>query len=328
MSIVKDDMLFSTRTVRLPSTLTPEQSSKQLITEVRRTVASHKVSADSDAITNIVVSGQEAQHRHFKGNLEGQLGMTVAFLDPFDLVDVDNRPDKESEVDPTRFASLLGALETEISGKSPRLDFANVRKLEVKKTDFSKVYFYGGCAAAVFIFSLFLAWWILRSQTLEIAAARGNLKLARGINEGNGSIPPVEQRLKEVELIDQWKTKDINWLTEISSFSERFLLPDDVIADSFWASVQRDGTPKIVLEGKIVQDLAKTDQLIDVLRQRPYKVETIDTGTVAPDQQSDYQSTFEYHLRLPDSALPNLNMLNRQATQFGRSDVSQQESRP
>jgi len=328
MSIVKDDMLFSTRTVRLPSTLTPEQSSNQLITEIRRTVASHKVSAAGDSISNVVVSGQEAQHRHLKGNLEGKLGMTVAFLDPFDLVDVENRPGKNNDVDPSRFASLLGALETEISGNSPRLDFANVRKFEVKKTDFSKFYFYGALATAVAVFGLFLSWWILRSQSQLIKTARANLDSAREINEGNDLVPGVEQRLKEIGLIDQWKTKDVNWLTEISAFSERFLLPDDVIADSFTASVQRDGTPKIVLNGRIVEDLDKTDQLINALRQRPYKVETIDSGTVAADEQSDYQSTFEYHLRLPDSALPNLNKLNRRAAQFGRPDASQQGSQP
>lgn len=326
MSIVKGDMLFSTRTVRVPKSLTAEQSSNQLITEVRRTVASHKSSADGDSINNIVVSGQEAQHRHLKGDLEGKLGLAVTFLDPFDLVDIENRPDKDSDVDSARFASLLGALETEISGEPPRLDFANVRKTEEIKTDYSKLYFYGALAALVAFVGMFFAWLILRSQANQIEIAERNLVEAVKNNQGNSRIPPVEQQLKEVQLIDQWKMEDINWLTELSSFSTGYLLPDDVIADSFTASVQRDGTPKIILNGRIVEDLAKTDQLVKALSARPYKVETIDSGTVAPDQESEYPSTFEYHLKLPDSALTNLNMLNRQASQFDRAAASKSGS--
>ena len=322
MSIVKGDMLLSTRTVRVPKTLTPEQTSKQLITEVRRTVASHKTSADGESINNIVVSGQEAQHRHLKGDLEGKLGLAVTFLDPFDLVDVENRPYKDSDVVPARFASLLGALETEISGQPPRLDFANVRKTEEIKTDYSKLYFYGALAALIAFVSLFFGWLILRSQAKAIETANANLVEATAVNQGNNLIPPVEQQLKEVGLIDQWKMENINWLTELSAFSKGYLLPDDVIADSFTATVQRDGTPKIVLLGRIVEDLAKTDQLIKALKERPYKVDTIDTGTVGPDQPNDYPSTFEYHLRLPDSASTNLNMLNREANQFNGSEAS------
>ena len=328
MSIVKGDMLLSTRTVRLPNTLTPEQSSKQLITEVRRTVASYKISADGDSIGDIVVPGEEVQHRHLKGNLEGQLGMKVKFLPPFDLVDVQNRLEKDSAIDPARFASLFGALETEVAGESPRLDFVNVRKTEEVKTDYSKLYFYGALAAIVAFVGMFLAWMILRSQAQAIETAKANLLTAVELNQGNGTIPPVEQQLKEVGVIDRWKTEEINWLTEFSEFSQAYLLPDDVIADSLTASVQRDGTPKIELSGRIVDDLAKTDQLIKELNKRPYEVQTIDTGTAPPDQQSEYPSTFVYHLRLPDSALTNLNTLNRRASQFGRSATSEPGSQP
>ncbi len=328
MSIVKGDMLLSTRTVRLPDSLTPEQSSKQLITEVRRTVASHKISADSDAIQDIVVPGQEVQHRHLKGNLEGQLGMNVKFLSPFDLADVQSGLDKDSAVSPARFASLFGALETEVAGEQPRLDFVNVRKTEEIKTDYSKLYFYGALAAAVAVVGMFLAWMILRSQASAIETAKANLLAAVEVNQGNGTIPPVEQQLKDVGVIDQWKTEEINWLTELSQFSQRYLLPDDVIADSFTASVQRDGTPKIELSGRIVDDLEKTDQLIRELNKRPYEVQTIDTGTAPPDQQSEYPSTFVYHFQLPDSALTNLNILNRRASQFGKTATSKSGSQP
>ena len=319
MSIVEKRELLSTRTVRIPSTLTSEQSSKQLITEVRRTLASHTITSGGEPIRDIVVSGLQARHRHFKGDLEGKLEMSVTFLNPFDLVEVDDQLQKDGGVDPARFASLLGALKTEVAGKAPRLDFAHVRKTEVKKTDYSKLYFYAALAALVAFVGLFFGWWILRSQTQEIETAQANLVEALKINEGNDRFPPVKQILNEVRLIDQWKSEDVNWLTELSEFSQRYLMPDDVIADAFTASVQRDGTPKIVLQGRIVEDLTKTDELTGALSRRPYQVETIDIGTVGPDQPSDYRSTFEYHLRLPDSALTDLNELNQRAALFARA---------
>lgn len=318
MSVVGNGMLLSTRTVRLPQSLSPDQRAKQLITDVRRTLASHKLSSGGDGVAKVVVSGEEARHRHLKGDLEGKLGAEVVFVDPFALMDVVNLPKVHEAVDFARFASLFGALKTEMEGDSPQIDFANVRKTAVKKKDFSKLYFYGALAAAVTLVGLCFAWWILSSQANEIESAKANLVEAIKINQGDNRFPSVDQKLNEVRLIDQWKTEDVNWLMELSDFSGRYLLPDDVIADSFTASVQRDGTPKIVLRGRIVEDLAKTDQLIESLSARPYEVEPIDTGTVAPDQASDYPSTFEYHLRLPDTVKTDLNSLNRRATEFAR----------
>jgi len=82
------------------------------------------------------------------------------------------------------------------------------------------------------------------------------------------------------------------------------------------------------LRGKIVEELSKTDQLVKALRERPYEVEPIDTGTVAPDQESDYQSTFKYHLKLPESAMTDMNTLNSRAVEFIRTNGSTEGSQP
>lgn len=313
MSIIQNAQLVSTRTVRLPQSLTPEQHSKQLITEVRRTLASHKISVNSEAVTQVVVSGNQSRHRHLKGDLEGKLGLSVSFINPFDLAGGPQPSSGDTEIEPARFTSLLGALKSYRNGSSPQLDFINVRKTEVKKTDYSKIYLYAAISATAVLMGLLLAWWVLRTQAQKIEAARANLVDAIKINAGDDRFPSVEQKLSEVRLIDRWKTEDVNWLSELSKFSQRYLLPDDVIVDAFTASVQRDGVPKIVLKGRIVEELSKTDQLIKALTERPYEVEPIDTGTVARDQQTEYRSTFEYHLRIPESAKTNIDALNQRA---------------
>lgn len=313
MSIVADGQLVSTRTVRLPQSLTQDQRSKQLITEVRRTLASHKASSSGDMVAQVVVTGEPSRYRHLKGDVESKLELPVSFLNPFDLIDGGSSSTGDPEIEPARFTSLLGALKLQRAGQPPQLDFINVRKTEIKKADYSKVYIYAALAASIALVGLFFAWWVLRTQAQDIKTARSNLVNAIKLNEGNDRFPSVDQKLNEVRLIDQWKIEDVNWLTELSQFSQRYLLPDDVIADSFTASVQRDGVAKIVLKGRIVEELAKTDQLINALSERPYEVEPIDTGTVAADQQSDYPSTFEYHLRIPESAKTDLMTLNRRA---------------
>jgi len=216
MSVVSDGKLLSTRTVRLPMSLPTDKRAKQLITEVRRTLASHKMSSGGGSINHVVVSGEEARHRHLKGDLEGKLGMTVAFIDPFSLMEVLDRPTNGSAVESAKYACLLGALKAETAGIAPQLDFANFRKNVVKKTDYSKLYLYGGLAALVAFFSLFLAWWVLRSQAQEIETVRARLVEAIKVNEGDGRFPSVDQKLSEVRLIDQWKMEDVNWLTELS----------------------------------------------------------------------------------------------------------------
>ena len=120
--------------------------------------------------------------------------------------------------------------------------------------------------------------------------------------------------------------QNVNWLTELSSFSDRYLLPDDVIADSMTGSVQRDGSGKIVLKGRIVEELSKTDQLIKALQSRPYEVEPMDTGTVSSDQKSEYSSTFVYHLQLPPSAMTDLSSLNRRAAEYVNKSYEAMES--
>jgi len=216
--------------------------------------------------------------------------------------------------------SSLGALKMELADTRPDIDFLNPRRPVVKKVDYRKYQYYAAAAAAIAFIVMVLGWRTLGAQKQEIVDLRATLREKIQINEGNDKMPSVDQRLAEVGKIDAWKTDEVNWLVELSEFSDRYLLPDDVIADSFNGTVQRDGTAKINLRGRIVDDLEKTDQLINTLSRRPYKVDTKKTGAVPVEQQSsDYPSNFEYDLRLPDTALVNLNKLNQRATEFRRS---------
>lgn len=300
LSLIDGQKLISTRTVRLPASMSADQRSKQLISEVRRTLAAARTASQGRKVKRVVISGKEAKNRLLAGDLAGPLGMEVDFLDPFSKVEVENRPLLESLEFPGRYMSSLGGLQLELAGTRPDIDFLNPRRPVVKKVDYTKYYYYAALAAGIAFFAFVLGWRTLGAQKEEIAEKRATLNEKIRINEGDDNMPSVNQRLAEIGRIDAWKTDEVNWLVELSEFSNRYLLPDDVVADSFTASFRPGSAGTIDLKGRIVDDLAKTDELIESLGQRPYSVEPKDTGVDTTDRDSKLTSTFQYLIKLVD----------------------------
>ena len=201
---------------------------------------------------------------------------------------------------PGRYMSSLGGLQMELADTRPDIDFLNPRRPVVKKVDYRKYQYYAALAAAIAFIAMVFGWRTLGAQKQEIADLRATLVEKIRINEGDERMPSVDQRLAEVGKIDAWKTDEVNWLVELSEFSNRYLLPDDVVADSFIASFRPGSHGSINLNGRIVDDLAKTDQLIRSLGQRPYSVEPKDTGVDKSDRDSKLTSTFQYLIKLVD----------------------------
>ncbi len=301
LSLMDGQKLISTRTVRLPADLTADQHSKQLIAEVRRTLAAARTATGGRKVEHVVISGEQKNNRLLSGDLAGPLGMKVEFVDPFSQVAVERSASTGTLELPGRYMSSLGGLRMELAGERPDLDFLNPRRPVVKKTDYRKYQYYTALAAMIAFVTMVFGWRTLGSQQQEIEDLRVLLVDKMQLNEGNGNSPSVDQRLAEIGKIDAWKMDGVNWLVELSEFSNRYLLPDDVVADSFTASFRPGVAGTINLSGRIVDDLSKTDQLIKSLRQRPYGVEPTDTGVDTSDRDSKLTSTFEYLIRLIDA---------------------------
>ena len=129
------------------------------------------------------------------------------------------------------------------------MDFVNPRKPIVVKRDNSRRYQVGAAVAAVFVIAIASGWWMLRQQTSEINRLREDLAYLVRLNEGVGDNPSVDQITDEVDKIDAWKVADINWLKELSEYSERSLTPDDNIVDVFDAitGLKAGGNARIVV---------------------------------------------------------------------------------
>ena len=298
LSVVEGQNLLVTRTVRVPKELSADKRSKQLISEVRRTLAFARTATGGRLVEHVVVSGEPARNRHLAGDLSGPLKMEVQFLHPFRDANLETELDVDGVESPGRYMATLGGLVKELSGTRPAIDFLNPRRPIVKQTDYTKYYYYAALAAGIALIALFFSWWKLSQQTNEIVELRAERDRKMRLNEGDDNTPSVEQRLAEVGKIDQWKMEEVNWLVELSEFSKRYLLPDDVIADSFTAALRRDSPATIDLSGRIVDDLSKTAELLGSLSARPYSVEPIDTGVDTSDRDSKLTSTFEYQIKL------------------------------
>ena len=300
LSLIDGKKLISTRTVRLPANMSPDKRSKQLISEVRRTLAAARTASQGRKVKRVVISGKAEKNRLLAGDLAGPLGMEVEFMDPFSKVEVEDGAVINAIELPGRYMSSLGGLQMELADTRPDIDFLNPRRPVVKKVDYRKYQYYAALAAAIAFIAMVFGWRTLGAQKQEIADLRATLVEKIRINEGDERMPSVDQRLAEVGKIDAWKTDEVNWLVELSEFSNRYLLPDDVVADSFIASFRPGSRGRISLNGRIVEDLAKTAALLESLEQRPYSVETMDTGVDKSDRDSKLTSTFEYQIKLVD----------------------------
>ena len=302
LSILDGQRLLATRTVRMPAQLESDKRSKLMIAEVRRTLAAARTSTAGRKVEHVVISGEEKRNRLLAGDLAGPLELNVEFVQPFESVGVERKIDVNAIERPGRYMSSLGGLKTELAGGRPELDFLNPRRPVIKKVDYRKYWYCAALAATIGLIGLFCAWSVLRSQQSEIAEQEAILLEKVSLNEGTNGQPSVDQRVAEIQKIDQWKLDEVNWLVELSEFSQRYLLPDDVIADSFVASVRPNFPGTINLNGRIVDELSKTDQLIESLGTRPYSVEPIDTGVDNSQRDSKLRSTFEYLIKIVEPA--------------------------
>jgi hypothetical protein len=283
-------------------------------------LAAARSASQGRKVKRVIISGNEAKNRLLAGDLAGPLKMEVDFMDPFSKVQVEDSSILNAVELPGRYMSSLGGLQRELAGTRPDIDFLNPRRPVVKKVDYRKYQYYAALAAAIAFVAMVLGWRTLGAQKQEIEDLRAVLASKIQVNEGDGNLPSVDQRLAEVGKIDAWKNDEVNWLVELSEFSNRYLLPDDVVADSFTASSRPGSLGTINLKGRIVDDLAKTDELIKSLGQRPYSVEPKDTGVDKTDRDSKLTSTFEYLIKLVDQ--PNDEDQGSPTLQLDRSALA------
>ncbi|MCH2182821.1 MAG: hypothetical protein MK108_12525 [Mariniblastus sp.] len=264
--------LMATRTVRTSKDYESEEVARNLAGQIRRTLASTASLLEGRPLEEFLVIGAEDRLPHMKQMLDENFDQAVIFTDPYKTVPGISAIAKDLPEHPERFAALVGALMREASGQAHTIDFIHPRQPIVNRNNLSRVYLFGGLAAAMLVCMLVAGWWLLSSQDVRIAELNDNLRKIKKTNEGDRNQPGVEQIIGEVNLIDDWQTKNINWLDELYEFSQRFETPDDAIVDSMTLSANERNVG-LSLKGR-VGSIGVNSVLRTNLTARPYLVKT------------------------------------------------------
>jgi Tfp pilus assembly PilM family ATPase len=320
LTIVEGKKLVATRTVRVPDSFNDNERANQLISEVRRTLASSKRSMGGKKIVEVILCDDPTTNKHLSGDLTKRLELPVSFIDPFKESNLSG-VSRVSNVDrPYLFTSVLGSMSQMAAGDRPEIDFVNPRRPAVKEVNRDRYYLYGGLAALAALMMVFFAWWTLSSQSSRIENLKQQASDARKLNQGNGIVPPVDETLAVVGKIDKWKKADVNWLDELDELSKRYLTADETIVASFEARVGKD-RPKITIKGKVdsgvsekalVSSLTKPEDVQGQPFQR-YSVTEGTSGNTTDDE--DYSMTFNHTMTLEDDD-QFIWQMNKRANEF------------
>lgn len=305
--VTKGDRVITTRSIRVSQNHNADKRSQQLLSEVRRTVASSKRQLGDAKIQGLMLLDQEKSNRALIGNLSQRLGLDIEVIDPFENLARIGQS-KETIESPWQYAALLGSVAHFGTDHAPGIDFLNPTRPKEVEVDHRRWWFYGGLAGLAAALVLLFAWWTLSSQTAEIAELRESLADQIKVNSGGGNRPDVETTLARTKLIDDWQKANIQWLDEIDEMSQRFLTADEAMVSNFDASVRRN-TPTVNLSGKIISN-EQDRKLFESLEARPFVVTPTKADVIGDadypysfgtkltiDQKNDWLKAIDDHVR-------------------------------
>ncbi|MEM7782475.1 MAG: hypothetical protein AAF623_03915 [Planctomycetota bacterium] len=297
LTVVDGLRLLTTRTVRLPESYDTQQRARNLLSEIKRTIASTRKSLGDRSIEAAMLIGQSEVNQAVSEALDKDLGILSDQISPLDFCQSGSRLGQPAN--PERYTALLGALSKHHQKGRHTIDFSNPRRPVVKKRDFSKFYIYGALAAVLFLTASGFGYFYLQGLSEEIASYEEDLKALKTQNAGNANRPSAEDLVAEVDKIDSWLTRDVDWLEELYQFSELALTPDDTIVDSFTGQIGKlppsnvvvDDSNRLEYDHRIflkmkVADVEKEKELRQSLRSRPYRVSSQRNNKL--DDSEDY----------------------------------------
>ncbi len=310
LNITNGVALVATRSLRRQNSTDEAAQIKQLLGEVKRTLASSSSELGNKSIEEILICGLKVDYELLADQLFQTFNYPVKCVDPTSCLQSGTFAVQDPPPQIERFASLMGALAQECSRQRHRVDFLNPRKTVVRTIDRKRTTIYAGSAAALVLLAIVCAWWVLSSQDRKLETLNNQLAQIIRQNEGENGRPGVDQIIGEVSRIDDWVVWDVDWLEELSQVSQRFMTPDDAIVDNFTAELGNDSA-QMILKGRMAEIDSGTE-LKSELATRPY---TVKSGrTLRLDDDSDYQLSIEANLSIEQDraeVLRNLNELAR-----------------
>ena len=298
LSVVRNDKLILSRTVRVPDSYTVEKFDAWLPGEIRRTMTAAQSQLGSDEIESIIVCSSVEEHGRLGQELEASFQTEIKFIRPFELINKSNRFQSPAHND--GFASLLGSLLRNTSESHHGIDFANPRKRVAKKLDHKKIMKFAAIAATLLILGAGGIWWTLSNKQAEITRLQGLIDQLRPETQ------QTEGAIQNAEIIDEWKKRQIDWVEELYRLSHAVPEPDDTRLIRVTANANRIDNASLQLSG-----LLKNSSFRDVkdqLEDRPYVVRPKNITTTA---DGGFSQKYVVDLFFPfPKILPNGQVVN------------------
>ncbi len=325
LSVTYRNRIVLTRTVRLSHG--DSERATQLIREIRRTIAALQNQQKGGSISKILILGERSQHQKLADDIVREVDLGCETLRTAGFVSIAQTALEPLTDDDGSLAPLLGALGVGGEPAADLIDFMAPRRRPVSKHDPRKLYYIGGGLAAALAICLLIALVMFAQRRSQIAG------LQKQLDELNQATKDAKALIADVDLIDQWKRGDINWLDELSEISSRYPLPDISLAKTFHGSmvpVLNEPTGQITIEGLVTNQIDE-GKMEESLRGRPYMVRP---GTVGPlpSDVRDYANSYSLTLKVDlqsrdiDKLVPNLSTAEKAPTDKDNAPASSDPS--
>lgn len=283
LTLVCEEQVILSRTVRLPVTADQSQVAVRLLIEINRTLmTAPQVQLGGDTVERVYILGGADEHQGLVDRVRAELSLPVEVFDPFESLSVPSElvPDQRG-----RFSALLGMVLDE-ARDSHAADFLNPRQ-PPKPPDRRRLAAIVAAAVVVLVLAgIYHAWSELAATEQSIRPVKLKAQL---INEIDTSAKTDEQ-VKLLNAIQAWDARNVVWLEELRDLSQRFPSARDAIVLRMSMATGRSGGGEIDLQG-LVRDPKIVVQLEAGVRDEYHNVRG--GGTRQRKTEKDYTWSFD-----------------------------------
>lgn len=286
LTVIDDQALLLTRTVRLHGSETNEAQARGVLGEIRRTIAAASNQLGGRRVEKVILCGDGTDHAALKQLVEQELNMPAELFDPFAQVRLTGQRPKHSG----RFAPLLGMLRDEAAGVPHAIDFLHPRK-KPERVDLRKRYaLIGGGLAAACALAFLLVWWNLTSLDADIELIQGQISAMKG------ELAIAEAKRKDEMAIQEFLNHRVNWLDEMEYLAQRLPPPEDALLTQLNMSSHPPLGIQMKIEG-FTREATKFKEMEEALR---VGGRTVASDTKANDlKREKYQIGFAETIKVP-----------------------------
>ncbi|MEC7498154.1 MAG: hypothetical protein VYE67_07540 [Planctomycetota bacterium] len=225
LTVYAQGELQLTRSIRLSAEASEEALIKQMQMELKRTLTSFQNQQHDAAIKRVILMAPESLAGSLEKELAEGTGLQCLSVDPWSVFKNIGSAKRQVPADSEQLGAVLGGLCTP-AGDFSEIDFVNPTRPPAPPSNRRRNVLIAATAATL-LASVGGLYWVQSSQ-LDAQLTQLQQEVAKMGREDQTH----QDRLKEIEMLENWVENRPNWLAEMGEMSQDFPLPDDAIVDN------------------------------------------------------------------------------------------------